>query len=378
MRRVPAFFAATICGAVQVAAAQGSDALYTRIAALSGWEIRGFTFDSSGISTKSASQWRIPMVATVPVGRKISVDLTSNIVSGHVENYGGQSLTLTGLSDTQLRLLYTLGRDRMVASLSLNLPTGKQLDSLVQVQLAGTAGSNYLSFPVSTIRTAFGATGGLAYAKALGSWNLGLSGSLRYLGAYSPVRTDSGVYSPGMEFRIRSGVDRLIGRNARLLLGLSVSTFSSDDCTGSVICAGKYTPGLRLISEFGFVRVIGKGTVTLTAWDFYRTAGSINDVTSEATRENIFNTELRYSHPVSRRLTLEPMLGFRQWNPADSTGGYRGGRLKTFGLTARARLADQWSANLAGRFDDGWIFLRGRGFAPVSGYGFTVFVRYQR
>jgi hypothetical protein len=118
--------------------------------------------------------------------------------------------------------------------------------------------------------------------------------------------------------------------------------------------------------------------VTLTAWDFYRTAGSINDVTSEATRENIFNTELRYSHPVSPRLTLEPMLGFRQWNPADSTGGYRGGRLKTFGLTARARLADQWSANLAGRFDDGWIFLRGRGFAPVSGYGVTAFVRYQR
>lgn len=358
--------------------AQASEALYARFNALSGWELRGYSFDSSGLLAKSASQWRIPVIAVAPVGRKVSVDLTTNIVSARVENYGSPPLTLTGLSDTQLRLLYTLGRDRLVASLSLNLPTGKQLDSLIQYQVAGTAASNYLSFPVSTIRTAFGVTGGMAYARPLGAWNLGLSGSLRYLGAYEPIRTDTGTYSPGVEFRIRGGVDRLVGQNARLLLGLSVSTFSTDDCTGLVICAGKYKPGMRFITDFAFVRVLGRATLTVAAWDFYRFAGEINGASSEATKENIFNTELRYSYPVSPRLALEPMVAFRQWNPADSAGGYRGGRLKSGGVMARWGINDRWSAHLVGRYDDGWVFLRGRGFSPLTGYGFTAFVRYQR
>ena len=358
--------------------AQASDALYARFNALSGWEVRGYSFDSSGLQAKSASQWRIPVVVVTPVGRKISVDLTTNFVSGHVENYGSGSQTLTGLSDTQLRLLYTMGRDRLVTSVSLNLPTGKQLDSLTQFQVAGTVGSNYLAFPVSTIRTAFGVTGGVAYARALGGWNIGLSGSVRYLGSYSPIRSDTGTYDPGMEFRVRSGVDRLVGQNSRVLLGLSVSTFSSDDCTGAVICAGKYQPGVRFIGEFALVRVVGRATLTLAAWDFYRTAGDTNNVSNGATKENILNTELRVAYPVSPRLTLEPMVGFRQWNPADSIGGFRGGRLKSGALTARLGIDDNWSAHVAGRYDDGWIYLRGRGFAPLTGYGLTIFVRYQR
>src|SRR6059036_822024 len=234
-------------------AAQASDALYARFNALSGWEMRGYSFDSSGLQVKSASQWRIPIIAVAPVGRKLSVDLSSNVVHGHVDNYGAGAMSLTGLSDTQLRLLYTLGRDRLVASVSLNLPTGKQLDSLTQLQLSGSAASNYLSFPVSTIRTAFGVTGGVAYARPVGTWNLGLSGSLRYLGSYAPIRSDSGSYNPGMEFRVRGGVDRLLGPQARVLLGLSVSTFSTDDCSGLALCSGQYKPGTRLIGDVAYM-----------------------------------------------------------------------------------------------------------------------------
>jgi len=124
--------------------------------------------------------------------------------------------------------------------------------------------------------------------------------------------------------------------------------------------------------------VVGRATLTLAAWDFYRTAGEINNVSNGATKENILNAELRVAYPVSPRLTLEPMVGFRQWNPADSVGGFRGGRLKSGAVTARLGIDDNWSAHVAGRYDDGWIYLRGRGFAPLTGYGLTVFVRYQR
>ena len=53
----------------------------------------------------------------------MSVDVTTHVVHNAVS--GSAARDYTGLTDTQLRLLYTLRQDRAVASLSVNLPTGK-------------------------------------------------------------------------------------------------------------------------------------------------------------------------------------------------------------------------------------------------------------
>src|ERR1700675_3259937 len=95
--------AATPVWVVSSLHAQASDALYARFNALTGWEVRGFTFDP-GIGTKSVSQWNVPFVVVAPLGRKMSVDLTTYYVSGNVETYAGTTQTLSGMTDTQLRL----------------------------------------------------------------------------------------------------------------------------------------------------------------------------------------------------------------------------------------------------------------------------------
>src|ERR1043166_9685725 len=127
--------------------AQESDALYARFNALSGWEVRGFTFDP-GIGTRSVSQWNVPFVVLAPLGRRMSVDLTTYYVSGRVVT-DADTQTLSGMTDTQLRLLYTMSRDRLVGSVSFNLPTGEHAASTSQFEVAGAVGSSYLSFPVS-------------------------------------------------------------------------------------------------------------------------------------------------------------------------------------------------------------------------------------
>ena len=381
MRPSPASVMALVALAAPAAplhlGAQASDALYDRFNALSGGEFRRYAFDS-GIGIKSITQWSLPLVLVTPVGRSISVDLTSYFVSGRVETYGGgdsSKQTLSGLTDTQLRVLYTLRRDRAVASLSFNLPTGRHSLSTSQSQVNGAVGSNYLSFPVSSLGTAFGVTGGLAYAQQAGSWNLGFSGSLRYLASYEPFSDQSVSYSPGVEVRIRAGADRLLGRSARLLLGLTTSTFSSDLFTGTgTITGGTYRPGVRFIGDLAYLRVIGRSTLSLAAWDFYRLAGDTNSASNPETKENVLNAELRFAHPVASRLQLEPMVGFRQWSPAD----YRGGRLYAAGLTARYGINDRLSASVSGRLDTGWVNSRGLGFAHLTGSGFTLWVRYQR
>src|SRR2546427_10129654 len=286
--------------------------------------------------------------------------MTGYLVSGRVETYAGRTETLTGLTDTQLRLLYTLRRDRAVASLSFNLPTGHRSVSTSQFQVRGAVGSNYLSFPVSSFGQAFGVTGGLAYAQQAGSWNLGFAGILRLPGAYAPFSDQPGTYTPGVELRIRAGADRLLGPSARLLLGLTTSTFSSDVFTGTgTITSGTYRPGVRFISDVAYLRVIGSSTLTLAAWDFYRLAGDTNSASSPETKENVLNAELRFAHRVAARLQLAPMVGFRQWTPAD----YRGGRLCSAGLAARSGSRDPPSSRPSRPPASGGGYARERGLA---------------
>jgi hypothetical protein len=354
-------------------AAQSSDALYTRVTGLTGFEYRGYSFDP-GISLKSVSQWNIPFIAVAPLGRHMSVDLTTHVVSGRIATFAGTEEKLSGLSDTQLRLLYTLGRDRLVTSLTLSLPTGQRSVSTSQFEVASAVGSNYLSFPVASFGTAFGVTAGAAYARTLGSWNIGLSGALRYTGNYSPFSDQALSYNPGWEGRLRAGADRVIG-SGRLLVGLTFSDFSTDVYTGTgALVSGWYHPGSRFIGDLAYLRVVGSGTLTVAMWDYYRLAGHSNAGANQDTKENVFNWELRYGRRVAPRLQLEPLVAFRQWSPAD----YRGGRLYSAGLGARYAVSDQLSGHFTGRLDTGWIYAAGRGLADLTGTGLTVWLRYQR
>jgi hypothetical protein len=369
-----ALLAATCTATAGPLRGQASDALYARFNALSGWDVRGYSFDP-GIGTKTASEWSMPVVVVAPLGRKASVDVSTHYVSGRVDTYSGSPATLSGFTDTQVRFLYTVDRDRLVGTLSLNLPTGNHTLSPTEFEVAAALGSNYLSFPVANFGTALGMTGGLAYAERLGPWNVGASSSLRYVATYQPFANDTLSYKPGLEVRIRAGADRLIGHASRLLVGLTVSTFSTDVYSGSsAVLPGWYSPGTRFIGELGFVRVVGRSTVSFSAWDYYRPAGLTNAGPNPDTQENVLNGELRVTYPVSPRVQLEPMVAFRQWSPAD----YLGGRLKSGGLLARAALTDRLSTTIAGRYDGGWILARGHGFAFLEGYGASVLLRYER
>ena len=354
--------------------AQASDAVYARINALSGFEFRSFSFDS-GLGVSKASQWHIPFAFVAPLGRRLSLDLSASYVGSSLTTGGGTE-EITGLTDTQLRLLYTLQRDRLAASLLFNLPTGQRSVPQSQASVADAVGSNFLSFPVSALGTAFGVTGGLAVAARAGAWNLGLAGSLRYLGAYEPFSDAAATYTPGIEGRLRAGVDRLVGARTRVLIGLSASTFSTDEFagTGGGLGTSTYKPGARLLSDLALVHVVGATTFSLSAWDYYRLAGSRNDVAADSTKENVLNVELRARVRASSRVSIAPVVGFRQYNPA----GYRGGRQYTGGATLYFGFSERLSGQVGGRFDQGWVVDSRGGFANFTGYGATVLLRLQR
>lgn len=354
--------------------AQASDALYTRLSALSGWEMRGYSFDGDNIP--SMEQWRVPVIAVAPLGRRVSVDLATSYANSRLKE-GDSTQTLSGFTDTQVRVLYTLTRDRLVTSVSLNLPTGPQDLTTEEFRVAGAVSSNYLSFPVSPAGTGFNATAGLAWVQPLGSWNLGFSGSYRYQGTYTALADPSGnvEYDPGSEFRVRGGVDRLLGQRTRMTVGLTFSTFSTDQFSASgQITPGTYKPGPRLIGEFALARAVGNTTLAFVAWDYYRTAGDTNNVADPRTQENVLNAEVRWSVPVARRVRIEPFIGYRQYDVKTFTAG----RMYSGAVTARLGLSDRLSGSVVGRFDTGWVASEQVPETSLTGFGLTAFLRYTR
>src|SRR5258708_2516653 len=117
-----AWLAASLSLASATLFAPASDALYSRFTAITGWELRGYSFDPE-IDTKDVSQWNLPFVVVAPLGRSLSVDLTTRYAVGQIEMYSGRSATLASFTDTQVRVLYTLRRDRLVPPPPFPLPT---------------------------------------------------------------------------------------------------------------------------------------------------------------------------------------------------------------------------------------------------------------
>ena len=350
-----AVVALLFCAGAGALRGQSSDALYTRWAGYTGFQFQ--TYSISGTAPSKSTEWAIPFVMVAPLGDRMSADLTGHYANAKVSTTGQPDQTLNGLTDTQVRLLYTLNRDRAVASLSFNLPTGQHTLTVQQFGAYGAVGSNYLSFPVSDFGTAFGVTGGVALAMPAGAWNLGVSGAVRYTGSYTLFADTSGAqgYKPGVEFRGRLGADRLVGQKSRFLLGLTASTFSNDELSGpstATVGSGKLAPGLRIIGDAGWASALGSSTLTIGVWDYYRVHGTFTDTSGTAFQtpsENIVNAEARLTFAAAPRVSVAPLVSLRNW----MVGGTNGGTYLSGGVAARFLLSDQFTAGLEGRYSSG-------------------------
>jgi hypothetical protein len=302
-----------LLGAVGSAAAQSSFVSPTSL--ISGVQATGYNFENT-YPTQNIEQVAVPLAMIFPIGGRFSVDIGTYYAYTKVQPTSGASQSLSGFTDTQLRASYVMGRDAVVASFMVNVPTGKK--TAQNSLLLGYAGNNFLLFPVNAYTNGTSVTGGLAFAKTTGGWNLGIAGSARYNTEYKPFSDVDSTYQPGLEGRFRVGADRLVGRS-RLQAGFTFSTFGTDQAGG--VTVGFNQPGNRYISELSLTSPVGAGSMSFYAWDFYR--GQNGAVTSTAvSHENIFTGGVSSSFPMGRKLAFEPGVEARLWTPNDGMGNF--------------------------------------------------------
>ncbi|HWO87639.1 MAG TPA: hypothetical protein VNL98_00655 [Gemmatimonadales bacterium] len=345
MKRALWLTVAILAGAAVPMAAQDRPRLYT------GLEMRTLSFDP-GLGTASLSQTIIPIGLAVPLGRRLSLDAGVRFATSTREDEAGASTTLSGLTDTQLRGVFQVIPNTLLLTLSANLPTGKTELTDDELLVAGAMADDLIAFPVSSYGTGFSLTSGLAAAVPLGGWALGLAGSYRFSGEFTPVADTSGAtYKPGAEMRFRVGLDRLVGQG-RLSLGLTYSTFSVDEFAGSEA----FRPGKRLVAQASWSFPIGNHGLALYAWNYYRASGQVADALGGAAtgRQDIVTLGLSGSIQIGRSV-LRPTLEWRQLLEEDAGSMVNAGTLISAGVRLRMQLGNRYALIPSVRYDFGGL-----------------------
>jgi hypothetical protein len=344
--------------------------LYPRASAVSGVEVRQYGFDSK-FPLDHIRQIAVPIAVAVPLGRRFSFDIGTWYASTTVASDAGDE-TFSSLTDTQVRLAYVFGADAVVASVMVNLPTGKETTTQQKFGVASSAASNFLLFPVNTYGAGTSVTPGLAAATTLGQWNIGLAASVRWSSEYQPYSDPGSTgfkYQPGVETRIRLGIDRLVGRS-RLTLGGTFSTFATDQLSGTNQGSATYDPGNRFLVDASLLAPAGSGTVSIYAWNYHRATSSSSDGTV-GVRENVLTAGLAGSFPLGARASLEPAVEGRFWSPKSGSGSLFGG-----GAGLRIQLSSALAFVPSARVDVGSLRLAGASSSSIFGWDGSAMLRY--
>lgn len=333
-----------------------------------GVDVRTMRFEGLPL-LKRLRQTVVPVGAVIPVGR-LTIDIGSSWASTRMDRQDGTSHTTDGFTDTQVRAAVVMGRDAVVATVLVNLPTGLSSASPKDYVVIGAVSPGLLGFPVASYASGFSVTSGLAGAVQSGNWSFGLAGSLRVSSEFTPYADAGGpiTYKPGLEGRIRGGVDGLLGQSS-LSVGVTYSTFGDDQFGQAGTSRGEYRPGPRWVTEALFQAPVGSSTLSLSAWNFRRSAGDTTGG-SARNRENLSGAEAMISVPLTPWLAIEPLTAGRFSNPQAGSA-----RMVGVGTGLRIQLGGSASFSPVIRLDRGKIEDSSGRQVDLDGISFSAFLR---
>jgi hypothetical protein len=313
--------------------------------------------------------------AALPLGfelarGRLSLDAGVSFASSTLTRRDGTAHRVSNLTDAQLRASYVFGRDAVVTTLMVNLPTGPAEASAQDHAVIGAVSPAFLAFPAPVYASGLSIVGGVATAVEAGEWSIGLAGSLKVSDRFTPYRDALGPlsYKPGVEGRVRAGADGLVG-SSQLTLGLTLSTFGTDQLGAGGTVAGEYQPGTRLIAEGSLHAPLGSSALDLSVWSFYRSAGDTANVTA-ANQEHLLGGSAMVVVPVGHSISIMPRVEGRHSTPRFGSGRWLG-----TGLGLRFDVTEAIGFHPSVRYDRGRVIDASGVSTPFRGWTATVYAR---
>jgi hypothetical protein len=318
----------------------------------------------SGSAQRTISQLGIPFAVIVPFSDRFNIDISSSYASSQVKVPGQATSTITGLTDAQVRGNFTVGDNRAVITLGVNLPTGQYRVPPGQLEAAGQIGNDFLIYPVTSMGNGLAATGGIGFAQALGDWNLGVGASFRYSTAFDAyeLQTSTLRFTPGNEVRLRAGLDRPVG-DGSFNVSITYSKFGKDQADSTTFATGD-----RALAQTALAVPMGANSdILLSAWDLYRASGQ--QFGAPAPWENVGNAGVAVGFQTGD-LYIQPSVEERIWN----VDGNKAGLMTNAGVRLRFN-AGMLSLNPSVSYSFGSLYTVAQPSTDLTGFRASLLIR---
>jgi hypothetical protein len=198
-----------------------------------GVNYESFSFDTpADVGIESVSLMTLPFAAQYRVSNALAFELLSAYASGKLVRADNSESTLSGLTDTEVRVVVGFGRDLLTITGAALLPTGAESISEDEVDVAGLVAADVLPFRISNWGTGGGAGINATIARPLGSFAAGVSVGYVVAREFDPLEEDDLTYRPGNQLSVRAAIDRTFGNAGKAALVVSMQRFDTDEIDG--------------------------------------------------------------------------------------------------------------------------------------------------
>ena len=267
----------------------------------------------------------VPFAARAQLPARLALEVAGAYAHGGVALDGDDGrATLSGLTDTSLRLSRTFGRDRLVLALIGQVPTGHTRHTEEEAVVADAVAADLLPFRISN----WGAGGGIgfsaAYAVTAGGFGIGVTGGYVLAGEFEPfAEADAPLsYRPGNETTLRVAVDRSMGRSGKAALQATWQGSDDDQIDGTNL----YRAGDRLQVVASYQAAVWRGTGLVYGGVLHRENGTSLDPAAPGTPVQdlwLGGAALRFPRG---RASVTPSIEGRVFRSEDGEGqGWLGG-----------------------------------------------------
>lgn len=225
----PLVAAAAVAAAAVAAAAPFAPGLAAQTLGM-GARQQSYTFDDPGVAgVESVRLVTVPFAASTPLGSRIDLSVGGVWASATATGAGGQEVSLSGPTDTDVTLSVRPGPDWLAASVGVALPTGESTLDTQESLVASLVAAELLPFSIDTWGSGGSFAGDVAAATQLGAWGAGLSVGYRSAHAYEPVPDLPFTYRPGSELRVSLAFDRDVSTSGTFSVLLGVQEYGDDE-----------------------------------------------------------------------------------------------------------------------------------------------------
>ena len=186
-----------------------------------------------GLAYEDLREISIPVVVSMGVGDRGELVLSTGWAS--LSSTGAEDspdLSISGILDTEARFSWEVLPGRMSVVGSAILPSGTEALEAEQVPLLALLANDALDLSTVRFGSGGGLGGGVVGAVPVGRMALGLAATFRQEFSYGPVAASPEELSPGLEARIRVGLEGPVGAAGYLRLAGVLSRRGEDEFAG--------------------------------------------------------------------------------------------------------------------------------------------------